>query len=41
MAAMAERPSEHPLGEAIVRGAREEGQAIEDVQDFEAIPYSY
>ncbi|CEP67510.1 Cation-transporting P-type ATPase [Moorella glycerini] len=38
LAAMAEKPSEHPLGEAIVRGAREEGLAIEEVQDFAAIP---
>ncbi|WP_258358469.1 heavy metal translocating P-type ATPase [Moorella sulfitireducens] len=38
LAAMAEKPSEHPLGEAIVRGAREEGLGLEEVQDFEAIP---
>jgi len=38
LAAMAEKPSEHPLGEAIVRGAGEAGLAIEDVQDFAAIP---
>lgn len=38
LAAMAEKPSEHPLGEAIVRGAGEEGLGLEEVQDFEAIP---
>ncbi|PRR69512.1 heavy metal translocating P-type ATPase [Neomoorella humiferrea] len=38
LAAMAEKPSEHPLGEAIVRSAREEGLGLEEVQDFEAIP---
>lgn len=38
LAAMAEKTSEHPLGEAIVRSAREEGLGLEEVQDFEAIP---
>lgn len=38
LAAMAEKTSEHPLGEAIVRGAGEEGLALEEVEDFEAIP---
>lgn len=38
LAAMAEKPSEHPLGEAIVRRAKEEGLGLEEVQDFEAIP---
>ena len=38
LAAMAEKPSEHPLGEAIVHGAEAQGLTIEDVQDFEAIP---
>ena len=38
LAAMAEKPSEHPLGEAIVRGAEAQGLTIEDVKDFEAIP---
>ncbi|MDK2880404.1 MAG: P-type Cu+ transporter [Clostridia bacterium] len=38
LAAMTEKPSEHPLGEAIVRGARDEGLEIEDVRDFEAVP---
>ncbi len=38
LAAMAEKPSEHPLGEAIVRGAGEQGLVIEEVKDFEAIP---
>lgn len=38
LAAMTEKPSEHPLGEAIVRGAQEEGLLIEEVDHFEAIP---
>ena len=38
LAASAERGSEHPLGEAIVRAAREQGIALDDVKDFEAIP---
>ena len=38
LAASAERGSEHPLGEAIVRAAQERGIALEDVADFEAIP---
>ncbi len=38
LAAIAEKSSEHPLGEAIVRGAKEEGLSIEDTDDFEAIP---
>ncbi|GAB6171512.1 heavy metal translocating P-type ATPase [Paradesulfitobacterium aromaticivorans] len=38
LAAMAEKPSEHPLGEAIVRGAKEEGLTIEEIENFEAIP---
>jgi Cu+-exporting ATPase len=38
LAAMAEKPSEHPLGEAIVHGAEAQGLTIEDVKDFEAIP---
>ncbi len=38
LAAMAEKPSEHPLGEAIVHGAAAQGLTIEDVKDFEAIP---
>ncbi len=38
MAASAERGSEHPLGEAIVNGARERGLALEEVSSFNAIP---
>ncbi|KLU60863.1 copper-exporting P-type ATPase A [Peptococcaceae bacterium CEB3] len=38
LAAMAEKSSEHPLGEAIVRGAKDEGLAVGDTDDFEAIP---
>ncbi|MGH7773467.1 MAG: heavy metal translocating P-type ATPase, partial [Candidatus Binatia bacterium] len=37
-AASAEKGSEHPLGEAIVRRAGEEGLALEPVDFFEAIP---
>lgn len=37
LAAMAEKGSEHPLGEAIVNGAVERGIDIPDGQDFEAI----
>ncbi len=36
--ASAERDSEHPLGRAIVRKAREVGVALEDPKDFHAIP---
>jgi Cu+-exporting ATPase len=38
LAAAAEAGSEHPLGEAIVRAARERGLTIEDPEGFEAIP---
>ncbi len=38
LAAVAEKNSEHPLGEAIVRGARERGLEIEDAEGFNAIP---
>jgi len=38
LAAVAEKNSEHPLGEAIVRGARERGLEPEDAQSFNAIP---
>lgn len=38
LAAVAEKNSEHPLGEAIVRGARERGLEPEDAESFEAIP---
>jgi Cu+-exporting ATPase len=37
-AAAAEKRSEHPLGEAIVRAARDRGMAIPDPQEFEALP---
>ncbi len=36
-AAAAERGSEHPLGQAIVRAAQEKGIQIREAQDFEAI----
>ncbi|MFH1559980.1 MAG: heavy metal translocating P-type ATPase [Chloroflexota bacterium] len=38
LAASAEKGSEHPLGEAIVAAAVERGLALEDVQEFNAIP---
>ncbi len=38
LAAIAERGSEHPLGEAIVRGAEARGLTLADAQKFEAIP---
>lgn len=38
LAAITEKSSEHPLGEAIVRGAKEEGLSVGDTDDFEAIP---
>ena len=38
LAAVAEKTSEHPLGEAIVRRAREQGIEPEDAQGFDAIP---
>lgn len=38
MAASAEKGSEHPLGEAIVKEAEEKGIAAKDASDFEAIP---
>ncbi|MBI3931163.1 MAG: heavy metal translocating P-type ATPase [Chloroflexi bacterium] len=37
LAAVAEKSSEHPLGEAIVRAAREKGMVIKDTETFEAI----
>jgi P-type Cu+ transporter len=36
--ASAERSSEHPLGEAIVIGARERGLELSEPEDFQAIP---
>ncbi len=38
LAALAEKNSEHPLGEAIVRGAEEKGLAVQAVGSFNAIP---
>lgn len=38
LTAGAELRSEHPLAEAIVRGAKEKGLSIPDAQEFEAIP---
>ncbi len=37
LAASAERGSEHPLGEAIVQGARERGLELADAESFEAV----
>jgi len=37
-AAIAEVGSEHPLGEAIVRGAKEQGMTIDNAEEFQAIP---
>ncbi len=37
-AASAEKGSEHPLGEAIVNKAKEEGLALKDQADFQAVP---
>jgi Cu+-exporting ATPase len=38
LAAAAERGSEHPLGEAIIRKAKEKGVKLEGPKDFRAIP---
>jgi Cu+-exporting ATPase len=38
MAATAERGSEHPLGEAIVNRAKQDGMTLGEGKDFEAIP---
>lgn len=38
VAASAEKGSEHPLGEAIVRGAEEKNLAIKKLEQFKAIP---
>ncbi|MHB1005994.1 MAG: heavy metal translocating P-type ATPase [Chloroflexota bacterium] len=38
LAAVAEKNSEHPLGEAIVRGAVERGLTVADADQFESIP---
>jgi P-type Cu+ transporter len=37
LVASAERASEHPLGEAIVRGARDRGLALAEAEGFEAV----
>ncbi|HWS52512.1 MAG TPA: heavy metal translocating P-type ATPase [Pyrinomonadaceae bacterium] len=37
LAASAERGSEHPLGEAVVRGAAERGVSLSEVSDFVAV----
>ncbi len=38
LAAIAEKGSEHPLGEAIVRAAKEKGIEVKDAESFEAVP---
>jgi Cu+-exporting ATPase len=38
LAASAEKNSEHPLGESIVRGAQERGIAVVDPESFDSIP---
>jgi Cu+-exporting ATPase len=38
VAASLERGSEHPLGEAIVRRAKDEGLTLSEVQEFDALP---
>ncbi|MCL5998033.1 MAG: HAD-IC family P-type ATPase [Chloroflexi bacterium] len=38
LAASAEKNSEHPLGEAIVRGAQTRGLALADAESFDSIP---
>ncbi len=38
LAASAEKGSEHPLGEAIVKGAEEKGLELKEIQNFKAIP---
>ncbi|AYE34990.1 heavy metal translocating P-type ATPase [Clostridium septicum] len=38
LAASAEKGSEHPLGEAIVKGAEEKGLDLKEIQEFNAIP---
>ena len=37
LAASADRPSEHPLAEAVVQGARDRGLALAEAEGFEAI----
>lgn len=38
LSAIAEKNSEHPLGQAIVEKAKEKGMVLEDTEDFYAIP---
>ncbi|MEI2325503.1 HAD family hydrolase, partial [Pseudomonas aeruginosa] len=38
IAATAEKGSEHPLGEAIVKGAKEKGLALKEAIHFQAVP---
>ncbi|WP_245872816.1 HAD-IC family P-type ATPase [Deinococcus planocerae] len=38
LAASADQPSQHPLAEAIVRGAREWGVSLSRAEDFDSIP---
>jgi len=38
LAASSEKGSEHPLGEAIVKGAQDKGLEIKDIEEFNAIP---
>ncbi len=38
LAASAEKGSEHPLGEAIVRGAEDKNLELKDIEEFDAIP---
>ncbi|MCI1478479.1 MAG: heavy metal translocating P-type ATPase [Clostridium beijerinckii] len=38
LAASSEKGSEHPLGEAIVRGAQDKGLEFKDIEEFNAIP---
>ncbi len=38
LAAIAEKGSEHPLGEAILKGAKERGIDVHDAESFRAIP---
>lgn len=40
LAAAAENPSEHPLGEAVVRAARQRGLEIAGAEEFAAVPGS-